>query len=134
MRTVHDDAGFTLLEVLVAFAVASLGVVTVYTALGFHWRNVAQFSLQGEALALVQSHLDTIGVSDQPVPGRASGSYPNGLRWQMTVVPMQGADSVTDSAVTPAAIVIEARDRRGKVLAHLKSYKLLAVRNDKSEP
>ena len=72
MRLATDERGFTLLEMLVAFAIASLGLMTVYSALGFHWRDVAQSSLHDTTLAHIQSQLDAIGVSVTPTPGRTT--------------------------------------------------------------
>lgn len=93
---VHDpgargrrDAGFTLLEALVAFviAAAALGALTQGAAGGL--QAVRLSSHYQEALSRARSRLATVG--DTPAPGEQRGDDGGGYSWQVTVSPVATA-------------------------------------------
>lgn len=57
-----DERGFTLVEVLVAFAVASLLLVAILRALGLGLTDSARTDAYTSATMLAESALDTLGV------------------------------------------------------------------------
>jgi general secretion pathway protein I len=87
------QAGFTLLEVIVALAVLSISLTLILRTLsgGFHHQQRA--ATLANATALAQSLLARIG-GDLPLnAGRQTGSLPNGLLWEIQVIPYgDGAD------------------------------------------
>lgn len=78
------DAGFTLLEVLVAFVIASLALAVLVNA-GLTGLGSAKLSNRyQEALARAQSHLAAVG--PMPQPGDRQGDEADGFHWHVRVV------------------------------------------------
>jgi general secretion pathway protein I len=79
------EAGFTLLEVLVAFVIAALASIVLYQA-GFSGasESVAAARYQ-EAVVRAQSRLATLGVQTPLQPERLSGDDGGGFHWQIAI-------------------------------------------------
>ncbi len=82
-------AGFTLIEIIVAFAVLALGVTLLLGTLSGASRQLRQGGDAGQAALYAQSLLDErIGTLRGPL--QDSGSFANGrYRWQLQVTPWQ---------------------------------------------
>ena len=85
----RDDAtredGFTLIEVIVAFVILALSLITLYRALGGAYSGARRVALQDEALAVGQSQMARIG-NDIPVaPGMLDGRLSRGSTWRLVV-------------------------------------------------
>lgn len=80
--------GFSLLEVLVAFAVlaVSLGVLMQIFSGGV--RNAALADRYGEALIIAESRLNAVGVEEELSPGSQSGKEGD-FEWSLDVVEYQ---------------------------------------------
>jgi general secretion pathway protein I len=81
------DNGFTLIEVVVALAIASLALVGLFEAGSgglFATDNAAQAE---EAAERAQSHLAAIGRDAALVAGDSAGDDGGGYRWHLRVVP-----------------------------------------------
>jgi prepilin-type N-terminal cleavage/methylation domain-containing protein len=120
-----NQDGFSLIEVLVAFVIVSLGLVSLYAALGLHFKSTGRAALHQTVLTFAQSHLDTIV---QPGPldlSATSGVYPNGTPWRLRTVRLAGGDSAQSMRSAPVTIVLEAFDRSGNVIVRLKTIKLV---------
>lgn len=121
-----DEAGFTLIEVLVAFAIVSLCLASLYSALAGHSRQVTVTDMHRQTLAYARTHLDSFGeslsVQDSPMTGR----YPNGTLWRLSVraISIGGA---TDAAARPFFVALEVFDRSGRSVIVLNSIKMLVV-------
>ena len=86
----HDGLrchGFSLLEVLVAFAIlaVSLGVLMQIFSLGL--RNVAVEEGYTRAVLLAESKLAGLGIEEPLQPGETTGSFDDEYRWHVTVQP-----------------------------------------------
>lgn len=88
-ETPSADAGFTLLEVLVAFIIASLAFAVLAGAALDGMRAAKLSSRYQEALARAQSHLAAIGPS--PQPSDRQGDEGDGYHWHIRIVPMTSA-------------------------------------------
>jgi general secretion pathway protein I len=77
----HTEAGFTLLEFLVAFAVLTLflGVGLAGTAVAMRGDGQANFLTRATVIA--RNKLAAAGVDFPLRPGRAGGALPNGYVW-----------------------------------------------------
>jgi general secretion pathway protein I len=128
------EDGFTLLEVLIAFSITSMALITLYAALGFHWRDVAEANLRETTLSLARSHLDALGAERTLSPGQTRGTYANGVAWRMVVAPLSVDAERAQAGPVPAAVTLDAADRRGRRLVHLKFYKLITLRDSEREP
>ena len=87
------DAGFTLLEVLVAFIIASLAL-GVLTSAGLNGLTSARLSNRyQEALARAQSHLAAVGPT--PEPSDRQGDEGDGFHWHVRIVQLASAPIAT---------------------------------------
>ena len=84
----RPDSGFTLLEVLVALAIAGLALVLLFRAGGEGLFAVDTAARAEEAVERAQSHLAAVG-SDLPLlEGETSGEDGGGYRWQLKITPL----------------------------------------------
>jgi general secretion pathway protein I len=95
MRARHSEAGFTLLEVMVAFVIASLAAIVLYQA-GF---NGALETLTAgryqEAVVRAQSRLASVGVLTPLQAERLSGDDGGGFHWQLSMTPENSNGGMT---------------------------------------
>ena len=98
----RSDSGFTLLEVMAAFVIASLASIVLYQA-GF---NGAAETLTAartqEAVVRAQSRLASIGVLTPLQPMQQSGDDGGGYHWGLLITAEQSSGSLTlyDARVT----------------------------------
>ena len=81
------DKGFTLVEVLIAFAILSLVLIGVFRSLALGQRGANEQALQTTALRLAESKLEVLGISEAIAPGQKSGRFDDRFRWEMNVTP-----------------------------------------------
>src|SRR3954463_7816951 len=94
-------AGFTLLEVLIAFAIAALALATLLQGDLLGLRSTQLAGRTEEALARARSRL--AAVEARPVlPLDQRGDDGGGLAWRLRVVPEANAGGLTLYAVTVA--------------------------------
>ncbi len=126
-------AGFTLLEVVVALAIASLALVGLFQAGSGGLFAVDTAARAEEALQRAQSHLVAVGRGAAMVEGESSGNDGGGFRWTLHVQPVarrQGvaADGVTQQTTTlfdvQVAISWQARGHQREVV--LRTLRLAA--------
>ena len=80
--------GYTLIEVLVAFAVLALALTLLLGTLSGATRQVRWASDAGRAALHAQSLLADTGVGEALQPGRSEGEFEEGrYRWQLDVQP-----------------------------------------------
>lgn len=81
------EAGFTLLEVLVAFAIAAPALTLLYRQ-GLVSMNVTRTAAAyQEAISRAQSRLDALG-DDGLVAGERTGDEGGGFRWRTRIAPV----------------------------------------------
>lgn len=85
MREHHRivERGFTLLEVIVAIAIAGAGLAVLAVILGGTLDNTARSGSREEGLSRARSRLDGALVLERPVIGRQEGTDQDGYRWIM---------------------------------------------------
>ena len=93
-------AGFTLLEVVVALAIASLALVGLFQAGSGGLFAVDTAARSEEALQRAQSHLAAVGRNAALVEGEFSGDDGGGYRWKLRVQPMTKRQGVATDGVT----------------------------------
>lgn len=80
--------GYTLIEVIVAFAVLALGLVLLLGTLSGAARQIRHSEDAGRAALHAQSLLDQAGVGEVLQPGRREGELEGGrYRWTLEVQP-----------------------------------------------
>jgi len=84
------EAGFTLVEVIVALAILSLGLSVLLGVISGSLRQTADAARMAEASALAQSLLAEVGTDLQIKPEDSFGQFPNGYRWHLKMQPYGG--------------------------------------------
>lgn len=89
------EAGFTLLEVMVAFVIASLAAVVLYQA-GFNGAvETVTAARYQEAVVRAQSRLASIGTLTPLQAENLSGDDGGGFRWQLSMTPENSNGGMT---------------------------------------
>ncbi|MDQ3270465.1 MAG: prepilin-type N-terminal cleavage/methylation domain-containing protein [Pseudomonadota bacterium] len=80
--------GYTLIEVIVAFALLALALTLLLGTLSGAVRQVRWSGDAGRAALHAQSLMDTVGVGQNLLPGRRDGQFDAGrYRWELTIEP-----------------------------------------------
>jgi prepilin-type N-terminal cleavage/methylation domain-containing protein len=87
----YKQAGFTLIETLVAFAVLALILTVLLGGLSRLLTGGRHAEILRDALRLAQARLDGIGVVEPLVPGESGGQFENGFNWHLRVGDMRGS-------------------------------------------
>jgi general secretion pathway protein I len=90
-----DEAGFTLVETLVALVVLAMILAALSQALGTGWRGLAAAAGESEALALAQSRLASVGIEAPFAAGVVEGETEGGLRWRVETNAYESANPVS---------------------------------------
>ena len=98
------QGGYTLIEVLVAFAILALALTLLLGTLSGASRQVRWADEAGRAALHAQSLLDDAGVGTVLAPGRRDGVFEQGkFRWSLGVEPYVDPLLPPDGFVDPAA-------------------------------
>ena len=80
--------GYTLIEVLVAFAILALALTILLGTLSGATRQVKWADEAGRAALHAQSLLASVGVAESLQPGRRAGTFEDGhYRWSLDIAP-----------------------------------------------
>jgi general secretion pathway protein I len=82
------EQGFSLLETVIALAIASMAFVALFQAGSTGLFAVDTASRADEALARAQSHLAALGAGVALIPGDSEGDDGAGYRWHLHVRPI----------------------------------------------
>lgn len=82
------DAGFTLLEVLVAFVIAAMALGLLFDAAGDGVTAVRTAGRTEEAVSRAKSHLAALGRDVTLADGTSQGDDGDGYRWRIRVTPV----------------------------------------------
>ena len=96
--------GYTLIEVIVAFAILALALTLLLGTLSGASRQVRWADQAGRAALHAQSLLDTVGVGEALQPGHRDGQFEDGrYRWMLDVVRWRDPALPEPTAFDPAA-------------------------------
>jgi general secretion pathway protein I len=84
-RHVSEEAGFTLIEVIVAIAILSTGLGILLSTMSHSLQQVAQAEKMAEAGSLAQSLIAGVGTELPFREGESGGQFPNGYRWHLAM-------------------------------------------------
>ena len=102
-RARHAQRGYTLLEVIIAFALLALAMALLLGTLSGSARQVRWSADAGRAALYAQSLLDQVGVAEPLSPGQQSGDFEEGrYRWTLGVA--QWRDRAAAAARQPVDI------------------------------
>ena len=94
------DNGFTLLEVVVALAIAGLALVGLFRAGSGGLVSVDTAARAEEAVQRAQSHLAAVGRDAALVEGELTGDDGGGYRWALRVRPLTARQSLAPNGVS----------------------------------
>ncbi len=80
--------GFTLLEVIVALAIAALALIVLFRAGGEGLFAVNSATQAEEAVERAQSHLAAVGPDVALLEGESAGDDGGGYRWRLRITPV----------------------------------------------
>jgi general secretion pathway protein I len=83
MSSPARQRGFTLIEIVVAFAILALGLGISMQIAGGAMRNARQAATRTDAALYAQSLLDTVGVGERLEEGSSSGEFDGKFRWDL---------------------------------------------------
>lgn len=87
------ERGFTLLEVLVAFAILAVSLGGLMVAFSDGLRTTNRSVTISTATLQAQSLMEEVGRSIPVRPGQVTGVLEDGARWQVTVEPFDTGES-----------------------------------------
>ena len=88
VRSARGQSGFTLIEVVVAFALLALALTFLLASLSGAIRQIRIASDNSRATLHAQSLLAQVGVGETLQPGRRQGSFDAGrYRWVLGIAP-----------------------------------------------
>jgi general secretion pathway protein I len=102
----QQEAGFTLLEVLVAFIIAAMALALVFQGVigGLQSANVA--GKYEEALSRARSHLAAVGHGAELRRLEQEGDDGSGYHWRLRVVPVTSATAASGARIGLYAISV----------------------------
>jgi len=116
----RHDAGFTVVEVLVAFAIVTIVLAALYQTVAGAYRGYARVQVREQTLVLARAQLEAVGIETPLQPGESTGTYATGVAWHLTVEPVETA-SYKGQAFR---VLLQALDRGGRSLLRLETFKL----------
>ena len=84
----HRPRGFTLIEVIIAFALLALALTLLLGSMSGAAKQIRHADDAGRATLHAQSMLTQLGVGEALQPGRSDGELDNGrYRWSLVITP-----------------------------------------------
>lgn len=80
------DAGFTLVETLVAFVILSLSLMALFTAVSQAARGDWRARMEAKALRIGRSRIDEAGLT-LPLRAGVEEGRESGFRWRLSIAP-----------------------------------------------
>lgn len=100
------ERGFTLVEVLVAFAILAFSLAAAYGVFSDASRAVASGERYAVALALAESRLAGIGGIPTGESWDGEGVFDETYYWRVETRPLQGAVASPDAGVEPVVVSV----------------------------
>lgn len=88
-RHCRAQRGFSLLEVLVAFAILALSLGLLIQIFAQALNTTALSGEYSRATTLAETHLNAVGIDIPLEPGNYDGEPENGLSWQVFIEPFE---------------------------------------------
>ena len=107
----HPEAGFTLLEVIIAFVISAFAVALLYEGASGGIGATQSAGRTTEALLLARSHLEAIGRGEAIAPQQTRGVDGDGFSWELHIKPistremnLSDSDRANDTKPTNAVL------------------------------
>ena len=120
--------GFTLLEVLIAFAILAVALTALMQAFSQGMRNLEVAENYATAAMLARSKMAEIGAAISVEEGEHSGEFEDGWQWRVVVFPYRGADGAVGALEDLPLYTVEVSVGRDETpLAQLRSLRMGAA-------
>ena len=103
----ENEAGFTLVEVVVALAILALSLAVLLNVISNGLRQTDRAKKMAQAGSLAQSLLSKLGTEVPIQEGLTSGEFPEGFRWRVRAERYGDAEDRQDWPVAGYTISIE---------------------------
>ncbi len=109
-QSLCDSRGFTLIEILVAFAILAIALVALFQGFSSGIDGGRRVERASAALLVARSTLERIGGDIPLQEGRQEGIDPNGIHWAVEIQrsASQGSGNLPGLAVMPFEIRVTA--------------------------
>jgi general secretion pathway protein I len=121
----EGEAGFTLVEVIVALAILSVGLSILLGLISNGLRQTGNAERMAEAGSLAQSLLAEVGTDLAIKPELREGQFPNGYRWRLRMLHFGDAREREEWPVGAYTILTEVEWQQG---SERRSYALTTLR------
>ncbi len=104
--TTDRRRGFTLLEVLVAFAVLAVALGVAFEIFAMGLRGARSADALTRAVLIAESRLARVGVETELTPGESEGETDDGTLWRIEIHDQPAEDGDEERTVTPSLPVL----------------------------
>lgn len=106
-QPIAEEEGFTLVEVLVAFAILAGAIVLSFQVFADGLRRVTSAESRIRAIDVARAEIARLTVARTMTEGMQTGTA-NGIKWQVTIRPLHGF--MENSAVRPFRVEVRVND------------------------
>lgn len=126
-RNAKLETGFTLLEIVVALAIVSIGVVAVLQIFSLGLRLAGASAARTDAVAYSREALDSFLVRKAFNGGGEAGSFGRTLRWQVDVDPIRddSQDAPPNWLVSEITVTLSYPDAERDKLVQMKTLRIV---------
>lgn len=103
----NAERGFTLIEVLVALAIAAVALVAVFEGASAGMQGVDLAQRYVAATRFAQAHMAEVGATIPLADGDIGGADPGGYRWRVRIKPARARATAGDAARGPVLYAVE---------------------------
>ena len=127
-RATPRSAGFTIVEVLVAFVIVGFTLASTISTFETGLAGVERAESHATALMLAESKLAEIGVTAPLAVGRWEGDFAGAFRWRTDIIAITEPASEVASVVAAYRVVVEVESlsavKPGRRLVRLQTVRL----------
>ena len=99
-KTVSDETGSSVIEIIVAFAIVSIALIQGLELIASSARSGAALAEKTSALAVAENQLALLRTANSPEDAQRSGRTDSGFAYSVKISPVQAAEAPAGNATT----------------------------------